>query len=127
VCLQQEVGLCPLHVTCETLAIRYWHHLQKVPAGRLLHAVSQAWPAGRCNPWAANMCKLLQQYGVDTTAAVSLDARDFHSYLAAKAMDYLKSFWSHPPRSYSLTVHTRYVESFGVGIVQASNARMREY
>jgi hypothetical protein len=47
--------------------------------------------------------------------------------MAGKAMEYLTSFWSQPPRSYSLAVHTRYTDSFGVGIVQAKNARMRKY
>jgi hypothetical protein len=70
---------------------------------------------------------LLQQYGVDTAAVVSLDARDFHTYLAGQAMKYLTAFWTSPPRSYSLNVHARYVASFGVGIVQAANARMRKY
>ena len=126
-CLQQEIGLCPLHITCETLAIRYWHHLQQVTADRLLHTVSKAWPAGKCNPWATNMSKLLQQYGIDETVAASYGTEGFHSYLAGKAMVYLKSFWSEPPRSYSLTVHARYTESFGVGIVETKNARMRKY
>ena len=126
-CLQQEIGLCPLHVTCETLAIRYWHHLQHVPPDRLLHTVSKAWPAGKCNPWASNMGKLLRQYGVDEAVAASYGTQEFHGYLAGKAMAYLKSFWSEPPRSYSLAVHSRYTESFGVGTVAAKNARMRKY
>jgi hypothetical protein len=127
ICLQQEIGLCPLHVTCETLAIRYWHHLQQVSADRLLYTVSNAWPVGKCNPWATTMRKLLQQYDVDTSLAASYGTEAFHGYLAGKAMEYLTSFWSQPPRSYSLAVHTRYTDSFGVGIVQAKNARMRKY
>ena len=126
-CLQQEVGLCPLHIACETLAIRYWHHLQHVPADRLLHIVSKAWPAGRCNPWAANMGRLLRQYDVDETVAASCGTEEFRGYLAGKAMAYLKSLWSEPPRSYSLAVHARYTASFGVGTVEAKNARMRKY
>jgi Reverse transcriptase (RNA-dependent DNA polymerase) len=127
VCLQQEIGLCPLHIVCETLAVRYWHHLQRVPEGRLLHTVSRAWPAGKYNPWAAVMGKLLQQYDIDATAAVSYGKEAFHGYLAGKAMVYLKGFWTAPPRSYSLGVHARYTESFGVGMVQTRTTRMRKY
>jgi hypothetical protein len=71
------------------------------------------------------MRKLLQQYDIDTSLAASYGAKAFHAYLAGKAMEYLKAFWSQPPRSYSLAVHARYTDSFGVGIVQAKNARMR--
>ena len=50
-CLQQELGLTPLHVTCECLALRYWHHLRALPAGCLLRRVAEAW-GGAANPGA---------------------------------------------------------------------------
>lgn len=65
ICLQQELGLFPLHVTCDTLAIRYWHHLENTPSNRILHKIHTAW-GGKLHPWGQHMQRLLAQYNIDT-------------------------------------------------------------
>jgi hypothetical protein len=61
VCLQQEIGLVPLHVWCETLALRYWHHVMTQPADRLVAAVAHAAATAWRGPWQRSIEQLLQQ------------------------------------------------------------------
>jgi hypothetical protein len=126
ICLQQELGLFPLHVTCETLAIRYWHHLQRVPTDRLLHQVANAW-SGKYNPWASNMSKLLAQYEIDTTQGPTMNIDQFKAYVDKQAIAYLKQYWTHPPRKYSGPVHTRYTSAFGIGKLTTTRPKLRPY
>jgi hypothetical protein len=126
ICMQQELGLFPLHVTCETLAIRYWHHLQRVPTDRLLHQVTSAW-SGKYNPWASNMSKLLAQYEIDTQLGPTLNADQFKTYVDKQAIAYLKKYWTQPPRKYSGPVHTRYTASFGIGKLTTTRPKLRKY
>jgi hypothetical protein len=57
-CLQQEIGLVPLHITCELLAMRYWHHLSTTPTDRLLSKIHTAW-SGKYHPWAKSVNAML--------------------------------------------------------------------
>lgn len=50
ICFQQELGLFLLHVTCDTLALRYWHHLQQTPTDRLLQQINSAWTGRAHHP-----------------------------------------------------------------------------
>lgn len=126
ICLQQELGLFPLHVTCDTLAIRYWHHLQQIPADRLLHQINLAW-TGKAHPWARSMEKLLQQYNINTTQAADMTADQFKTYLDKQAISYLREYWTQPPRRYSGPVHARYVDSYGIGTLTATRPKLRKY
>jgi exonuclease III len=126
ICLQQELGLTPLHVTCETLALRYWHHLQNVPKDRLLSQVANAW-TGKENPWLTNMDKLLKAYKIDKEAAAKLGRQQFHSHCATKAMEYLKSYWAAPPRHQAGAVQSRYQASTGTGRTTAKHSKPRPY
>ena len=49
ICLQQELGMFPLHVTCDTLALRYWHHRANATTDRLLYKIHTAWE-GKYHP-----------------------------------------------------------------------------
>jgi hypothetical protein len=126
ICLQQELGLCPLHVTCDTLALRYWHHLQNTPSDRLLHQINTAW-TGKAHPWAASMERLLQQYDIDGAQTTSLTKAKFKDYVDKKAVDYLRTYWTEPPRRYRGAVHARYVSSYGVGQLTTLRPKLRKY
>ena len=69
---------------------------------------------GRANPWLQNMQKTLQQYNIDTELAKALSKEQFHIYCANKAMEYLNTYWSQPPRHSQGATHSRYTESYGV-------------
>lgn len=126
ICLQQELGLFPLHVTCDTLAIRYWHHLQHTPSDRLLHQINAAW-SGKAHPWASNMNKLLQQYDIDTVSAETMSKDKFKDHVDRKAVDYLRNYWTEPPRRARGAIHTRYIASYGVGKLTATRPKLRRY
>ena len=126
ICLQQELGLFPLHVTCDTLALRYWHHLQHTPTDRLLQQINSAW-TGKAHPWARSMETLIQQYEIDTTHAAGLDKDTFKDYVDKKAIKYLRSYWTEPPRRYRGAVHTRYIASYEVGKLSTTRPKLRRY
>lgn len=96
ICLQQELGLFPLHVTCDTLAIRYWHHLENVPANRLLRKIHTAW-GGKFHPWAQHMQRLLTQYNIDTSNPTDITKQAFKAHVDAQAIAYLREYWTTPP------------------------------
>jgi len=127
ICLQQELGLTPLHVTCETLAMRYWYHLQHIPHDRLLYTVANAW-TGKANPWLQNMNKLLQEYDINIDEARQMQSRSqFHNYCATKAMKYLEKYWDQPSRRQQSITHTRYKETFNTGLTTSTRPRIRPY
>jgi hypothetical protein len=125
-CLQQELGIALLHVTCETLAMKYWHHLQTLTHDRLLHQIAVAW-SGRANPWKQNIDKLLAQYNISPAAAATMSARDFNSHCALQTAAYLQAHWQQPPQHVPSAVHIRYINSFGVGQVHSTRPAMRKY
>jgi hypothetical protein len=124
-CLQQEVGLVPLHITCELFALRYWHHLQTTPVDRLLHKVHSAW-TGKHHPWSKHMTTLLAKYQVNAEEAKVMTKACFKQYVGRLAMEYLKTYWQHPPRQQS-PVHARYVDTFGVGEIGTTRPRIRKF
>lgn len=71
ICLQQELGLFPMHVTCEKLASRYRHTLKNTPSDRLLNQIHTAW-GGKYHPWNQNMQMLLAQYDIDAETAKAM-------------------------------------------------------
>jgi hypothetical protein len=126
ICLQQELGLFPLHVTCDTLAIRYWHHLENTPADRLLHKIHTAW-TGKYHPWRQNMQRLLTQYNIDTSNPTEITKENFKGHVEARAINYLRAYWTQPPRNSSGSVHTRYMADFGIGELTPRRPRIRTY
>ena len=124
-CLQQELGLVPLHIWCDVLAMRYWHHVLTMPAGRLLAAVAHAAVTAWRGPWQQTIDKLLQQYGVDAAAALAMPHDTFVRYCAAKSMAYLRRHWSAPPRGSQ--VAQRYMDAFGGGCLGGGRAHVRRW
>jgi hypothetical protein len=125
-CLQQELGLFPLHVTCDTLAIRYWHHLENVPSNRLLHKIHTAW-GGKFHPWGQSMQRLLAQYNIDTNNPKDISKQAFKGHVEAKAINYLREYWTTPPRNQGGAIHSRYTADFGLGNLTATRPKMRKY
>jgi hypothetical protein len=125
VCLQQELGLVPMHVWCDTLAMRYWHHIMTLPANRLLAAVAHAAVTAWRGPWQQAVDKLLQQYAVDAGAALAMSHDAFAQHCARKSMAYLRRHWSTPPRGGQ--VAQRYIDAFGVGCVGGGRAHVRQW
>lgn len=123
--LQQELGLVPLHVTCEVLAMRYWHRLAGVPADRLLHKVHTAW-TGRLYPWGERVHAMLAAYQVSVSEALAHSTKGFKAYLNIKVRRYLDSYWRASTRR-SGPVHSRYVDSYGVGEFAGTRPRVRSY
>lgn len=126
VCLQQELGLFPLHVTCDTVAIRYWHHLENTPPNRLLHKVHTAW-GGKFHPWGQHMQRLLTQYNIDTANPKEVSTHAFKGHVEAKAISYLRQYWGTPPRNQGGPVHGRYTADFGLGNLTATRPKMHKY
>ncbi len=48
-CLQQELGIQPLHITCDEQTLNYWHRLRTLPADRLVAKVAVAWHRCGCS------------------------------------------------------------------------------
>jgi hypothetical protein len=127
ICLQQDLGLTPLHVTCETLAMRYWFHLQQISHDRLLYVVANAW-TGKANPWQQSIRKIMQEYDVDIDEARQIPNRAaFQGYCAKKAMTYLAKYWEQPPQRLQGTTHEKYKEAFGIGLTASVRPRIRPY
>jgi hypothetical protein len=124
ICLQQELGLFPMHVTCEKLALRYWHHLENTPTDRLLHQVHSAW-GGKHHPWKQNMQKLLTQYNIDVQTAKPMAQNEFRALVDKQAIQYLKSHWEKTRREDG--VHSRYLATFDVGTLTETRPKTRKY
>ncbi|KAF8059661.1 CA1 [Scenedesmus sp. PABB004] len=110
-CLQQELGITPLHVVCDTLMLRYWHRLRALPADRLLRRVADAWPA---TPWWKGVGGLLQDYGVDVVATAGMSRNEFAAHLCDLAGDHIDGAWEAAAGRGS--VARRYREAFGSGV-----------
>jgi hypothetical protein len=93
--LLQEVGLLPLSIACEKLALAYWHHLSfQVPADRLLAQVAAAWPAARRNPWLKYARALVRDYEIDEAAAADMGRAAFQDYLQERATARALRLWA---------------------------------
>lgn len=91
-CLQQELGIQPMHVTCDVATLTYWHRLQKLSPDRLVNTVVNAWQ-GKANPWLLNIKKLMAAYKMDRTIASSLNKDKFKTYLDKLTTEYVKQLW----------------------------------
>lgn len=103
-CIQQELGIQPMHVTCDMLTLTYWHRLQHLPSSRLITQVASAWTY---NPWQAHVHKLQAEYKIDAQAAVGMSKGQFREEVQEKAAERVRELWG--ARS-SGTVAARYAE-----------------
>jgi hypothetical protein len=130
-CLQQELGVMPLHVTCECMALRFWHRLCVLPPGRLLRRVADAW---RDTPWWAGVTRLLSDYGIDSAGAGQLTGVQFAALVSKRAAVRVAALWGGAAaggaqrRARHSVVAARYVAAFGGGLLEGGNKPVaREY
>jgi hypothetical protein len=91
-CLQQELGLEPMHVACDIATLTYWHRLQTLSTDRLINIVTNAWQ-GKANPWQQNIKKLITLYKIDKPLAITLSKDKFKKYLSKLKTDYVHQLW----------------------------------
>ena len=92
-CLQQELGIQPLHVTCDMQALNFWHRLRCLPASRLLVKVATAW-GGAGNPWTKHITKLLADYSIDAAATRALSRAKFKALVRQQAATRVQQLWA---------------------------------
>jgi len=92
-CLQQELGIQPLHITCDEQTLNYWHRLRTLPADRLVAKVAAAW-TGVAAPWAQHVSKLLAQYGIDTDATKTHTKEQFKQLVKQQAAQRVQQLWA---------------------------------
>jgi len=80
-CICEEVGLLPMHKTCDQRMLGYWHRLQRAPPSSLLRCVACAW-SSRQDTWLKAATTLLSQYDIDPAAGRLM--------LKAKFLDHVK-------------------------------------
>ena len=79
-CIQQELGIIPLHMSCDIWAVCYWHRLRNMSQDRMLQRVFSTWH-GKHNPWQQNIDKLLMEYRVDSVTSHPYSKHKFASYM----------------------------------------------
>jgi hypothetical protein len=104
-CVQQELGLPPLHVTYDVFSLTYWHRLQRLPASRLVKQALAAWN-GAANPWQQQMQRLLAEYSINTAAAAAMSKGEFKGYVARQTALRTQQLWQ--ARSSSSSVAGKY-------------------
>jgi hypothetical protein len=92
-CLQQELGLQPLHVTCDMQTLNFWHRLRCLPASRLVVKAAAAW-TGAANPWARHVGKLLAEYNIDADATRGLSRDKFKELVRLHAAARVQQLWA---------------------------------
>lgn len=126
-CLQQELGVMPLHVVCDCMALRFWHRLGTLPPGRLLRRVADAW---RDTPWWASMARLRRDYGVEDDSVRQLPGAQFAALVAKRAALRVAAQWG-AAGAQRLARHgvvaARYVAAFGRGLLEGGKPAPREY
>jgi hypothetical protein len=115
-CLQQELGIIPLHVSCDMWMLCYWHRLRTMPTDRLLHQVFTAW-TGAHNPWQQTVNKLITEYGVDVSGSAQYLKGKFAKYVKSLAMARLQQLWAGTERRQQGAVAARYSDAFGEGTI----------
>ncbi|KAF8059645.1 hypothetical protein HT031_005053 [Scenedesmus sp. PABB004] len=110
VCLQQELGVVPLHVTCAAAALRYWHRLRHLPADRLVVRALRAW--GHDAGWASALDGLARSWGL-AAGAFAWDAMSFAQHIARRAGAYVAAAWRRSAAANADGIAARYTRAFG--------------
>jgi hypothetical protein len=108
-CVQQELGLPPLHVTYDVFSLTYWHRLQRLPASRLVKQAVAAW-TGAANPWQQQISRLLAEYSIDAAAAAAMTKGEFKTYVARQTALRTQQLWQ--ARSSGGSVAGRYSDNY---------------
>lgn len=75
-CMQQELGIMPLHAVCMIRSLTYWHRVQTLPDGRLTKQIANAWQ-GKQNPWLTTMHALLRKCELPPTQVLQSNKPQF--------------------------------------------------
>ena len=122
-CVQQELGILPLHMSCDLWQLTYWHKARTLTTDRLLHQVYAAW-TGAHNPWLQNIRKLLAEYEVDEEATLTLSVGKFVALVRRQVAAKLSEVG---PRDGGGMVATQYANHFGAGAVRHDKPVARAY
>jgi hypothetical protein len=122
-CVQQELGVLPLHMSCDLWQLTYWHKARNLTTDRLLHQVYAAW-SGAHNPWLQNVHKLLEEYGINEEATSVLST---HKFVALARRQIAAKFPEVGPRDGEGVVATNYIQHFGAGMVKHDKPAARAY
>ena len=123
-CVQQELGLPPLHVTYDTFSLTYWHRLQRLPASRLVKQALAAW-TGAANPWQQQMNRLLTEYSIDTAAAPAMTKGEFKSHVWRQAAQRIEQLWQARSNGGS-SIGSRYSSAYAQ-LAQSSRGKAQQY
>jgi hypothetical protein len=129
-CIQQELGITPLHVACDLWTLCYWHHLRRLTTDRLLQQVYTAW-TGNANPWQQSINKLISEYHIDTAATCTYSAGKFKQYVKLCVMTHLQQGWDAACNRQNDGIVHRYNQVFGFANVirgiNGSHPAARQY
>jgi hypothetical protein len=113
-CLQQELGILPVHMACDIWTLCYWHRLRKMSSDRILQQIFSAWTDAH-NPWQQNINKLIQEYNIDTVTSMSYGKDKFAKYSKLLATDLLQQQWQHLSTTRHSRVCTHYEQAYNIG------------
>jgi len=111
-CLQQELGIQPLHVTCDMQMLTFWHRLRCLPASRLVVKAAAAW-TGAANPWAKHVTKLLAEYDIDADATRGLSRDKFKALVRRQAAARVQQLWAARGGAVLSTYHQQFAGHAG--------------
>jgi hypothetical protein len=116
-CLRQELGIMPLHMSCDLWMLSFWHRLRTTCTDRLLSQVYTAW-TGAANPWQRTINKLLTEYQVDAATSLGYSKGKFAKYVRAQIACKLQHTWGQATSRTDGVVIQRYTSAYGIGAVQ---------
>jgi hypothetical protein len=116
-CLQQELGILPLHMSCDIWTLSYWHRLRTMSSDRMLQQIFSAW-MDSFNPWQQNVNKLLIEYKVDAVTSLTYSKDKFTRYVRSLVMDHLHTQWEEASTRQQSGICTRYKETHGPGHIE---------
>lgn len=89
--LQHELGILPLHVTCDKLTLSFWHRLHNLPQSRMAKQVLDAY-AATASPWQTHVNALIAEYQLPTDAS-QLSKKDFKELLDGRLQARTQALW----------------------------------
>jgi hypothetical protein len=103
-CLQNELGILPLHVLCDQRMLAFVYRLHRAPPASLLHCVFCACRAPD-HPWYSAVQRLTSAYAVDWDLAQALSPPRFARYLAGCVEARLRALWCPRPPSAAVAAY----------------------